>query len=160
MAEFNRITPCLWFDTRAQEAAEFYVGVFDNSRIIETTYFGPGGVRPADMVLTVEFELDGRPFTALNGGPEFTFDEAVSFQIACADQKEVDYYWERLTEGGQESQCGWLKDRFGVSWQVVPTEVVEMTRDTDPERRRRTTEALLKMGKIDIDTLRRAAQGS
>ncbi|GAB2487227.1 VOC family protein [Nocardiopsis aegyptia] len=160
MAEFNRITPCLWFDTRAQEAAEFYVGVFDNSRIVETTYFGPGGMRPADMVLTVEFELDGRPFTALNGGPEFTFDEAVSFQIACADQKEVDYYWERLTEGGQESQCGWLKDRFGVSWQVVPTEVVEMTRDTDPERRRRTTEALLKMGRIDIDTLRRAAQGS
>ncbi|KOX15717.1 VOC family protein [Nocardiopsis sp. NRRL B-16309] len=160
MAEFSRITPCLWFDTRAEEAAEFYVGVFENSRVLETTYFGPGGMRPADMVLTVEFELDGQAFTALNGGPEFTFDEAVSFQIACADQKEVDYYWERLTEGGQESQCGWLKDRFGVSWQVVPAEVMEMTRDTDPERRRRTTEALLKMGRIDIDTLRRAAQGS
>ncbi|RKS08760.1 putative 3-demethylubiquinone-9 3-methyltransferase (glyoxalase superfamily) [Nocardiopsis sp. Huas11] len=160
MAQFNRITPCLWFDTQAQEAAEFYVGVFENSRILETTYFGPGGMRDADMVLTVEFELDGQAFTALNGGPEFTFDEAVSFQISCADQKEVDHYWERLTEGGQESQCGWLKDRFGVSWQVVPTELVEMTRDSDPERRRRTTEALLKMGKIDLDTLRRAAEGS
>jgi predicted 3-demethylubiquinone-9 3-methyltransferase (glyoxalase superfamily) len=159
MAHFNRITPCLWFDTQAQEAAEFYVDVFDDSRIVETTYFGPGGMRPADMVLTVEFELEGKPFTALNGGPDFTFDEAVSFQIFCADQKEVDYYWDRLVEGGRPSQCGWLRDRFGLAWQVVPIESVEMTRDPDPERRRRTTEALLKMVKIDIAALRRAAEG-
>src|SRR3954469_20644416 len=141
------ITPCLWFDTEAEEAVAFYVSVFKNSRILETSYFGEAGLRPAGMVLTVECELDGQPFTALNGGPEFTFSEAVSFQVSCADQAEVDHYWDALVEGGEPSQCGWLKDRYGVSWQIVPTALVELLADPDPARWTRAMKKMLTMGK-------------
>jgi len=153
------ITPNLWFDTEAEDAAGFYVSVFKNSRIVKVTHYTEAGPRPAGTVLTVEFELDGQRFVGINGGPEFTFDEAVSFEIACETQDEVDYYWERLSEGGQEGQCGWLKDRYGVSWQVAPTLVYELFDDADPERARRVMEALLGMGKLDIAELCRAADG-
>ncbi|MVO88091.1 VOC family protein [Streptomyces sp. p1417] len=153
-----RITPNLWFDTQAEEAAAFYVSVFPNSEITRVSYHGEAGPRPAGTVLTVEFSLDGQPCTAINGGPEFTFDEAVSFAIDCADQQEVDYYWERLTaDGGQESQCGWLKDRFGLSWQVVPAELGRLMADPDPARAQRAMAAMLKMQKIDVAALREAA---
>jgi predicted 3-demethylubiquinone-9 3-methyltransferase (glyoxalase superfamily) len=151
------ITPNLWFDTEAEDAASYYISVFKNSRIVNVTHYTEAGPRPAGAVLTVEFELDGQRFVGINGGPEFTFDEAVSLEIACETQDEVDYYWERLSEGGQESQCGWLKDRFGVSWQVVPTVVNELAADPDPERARRAMEALLGMGKLDIAALLSAA---
>ena len=154
----QKITPCLWFDTEAEQAAEFYTSVFKNSRITEISHYGEGMHKPAGTVLTVEFELDGQRFTALNGGPEFTFDEAVSFQIGCADQAEVDYYWEHLLSGGgQESQCGWLKDRFGVSWQVIPKQLVELLGDPDPGRAQRAMQAMLGMRKIEVAELERAA---
>ena len=152
-----RITPNLWFDTQSKEAAEFYVSVFPNSRITNVTYYGEAGPRPAGTVLTVDFVLDGQPYTAIDGGPEFTFDEAISFLINCADQAEVDYYWERLTEGGEEGPCGWLKDRYGVSWQVTPKSLSELMNDPDPERARRATEAMLGMKKIDIAAIEAAA---
>ncbi|MGB9377901.1 MAG: VOC family protein [Mycobacteriales bacterium] len=155
----HKIIPNLWFDTQAEEAAEFYISVFKNSRVVSVSHYTDAGPREAGMVMTVEFELDGQRFVGINGGPEFTFDEAVSFQITCADQGEVDYYWGRLTEGGQESQCGWLKDKFGLSWQVVPTGMEELFTDPDPQRARRAMEAMLKMGKLDIAALRRAAEG-
>jgi predicted 3-demethylubiquinone-9 3-methyltransferase (glyoxalase superfamily) len=154
------ITPCLWFDTEGEEAAKFYVSVFKNSRILDTSYYGEAGPRPAGTVLTVEFELDGQAFTALNGGPEFTFSEAVSFQISCADQAEVDYYWDNLGEGGEPGPCGWLKDRYGVSWQVVPAALVELLSDPDPARAARATKAMMSMGKLDIAALRAAADAS
>jgi predicted 3-demethylubiquinone-9 3-methyltransferase (glyoxalase superfamily) len=154
------ITPCLWFDTEGQEAAELYVSVFPNSRITNTSYYGEAGPREAGTVLTVEFELDGKPFTALNGGPEFTFTEAVSFQIDCADQDEVDHYWTRLTaDGGEEGPCGWLKDRFGLSWQVVPRRLSELLTDPDPGRSQRAMRAMLGMKKLDIAELKRAYEG-
>jgi predicted 3-demethylubiquinone-9 3-methyltransferase (glyoxalase superfamily) len=152
-----RITPNLWFDTESQEAAEFYVSVFPNSKITHVSHYGEAGPRPAGTVLTVEFVLDGQDFTAINGGPEFTFDEAVSFSISCADQDEVDYYWEKLTAGGEESQCGWLKDRYGLSWQVVPAEMNELMTDPDPERSQRAMKAMLGMRKLDVAALRAAA---
>ena len=155
----QRITPNLWFDTRAEEAAEFYVSVFKNSRIVDVSRYTDAGPRPAGMVMTVEFELDGQRFVGINGGPEFTFDEAVSFQVNCEDQAEVDYYWERLTDGGEESQCGWLKDRFGVSWQVVPEGIAEIFGDPDRERATRAMQAMFGMRKLDVDALRRAADG-
>ena len=130
-----KITPNLWFDHQGQEAAEFYVSVFPNSEITDITYYGEAGPGPAGTVLTVEFVLDGQPFIAINGGPMFTFDEAVSFLIECADQDEVDYYWDKLVEGGEESQCGWLKDRFGLSWQVVPGRHGRDPRPTGPGTR-------------------------
>lgn len=155
-----RITPSLWFDTRAEEAAEFYVSVFPNSRITRVSYYGEAGPRPAGTVLTVEFSLDGQPYVAINGGPEFTFDEAVSFMIDCADQEEVDHYWSRLVaDGGQESQCGWLKDKYGLSWQVVPAELGRLMNDPDPARAQRAMAAMLKMQKIDVAALRAAADG-
>jgi predicted 3-demethylubiquinone-9 3-methyltransferase (glyoxalase superfamily) len=154
----GRVTPCLWFDTEGQEAAEFYVSVFKNSRILNTSYYGEAGPRPAGTVLTVEFELDGQVFTALNGGPEFTFSEAVSFQVSCADQAEVDYYWDNLTAGGGEpGPCGWLKDRYGVSWQIVPTVMDELMSDPDPARAARAMKAMMSMGKLDIAALQAAA---
>lgn len=156
----QRITPNLWFDTRAEEAASFYVSVFKNSRIVDVTRYGDAGPRPAGMVMTVEFELDGQHFVGLNGGPEFTFDEAVSFRVNCEDQDEIDYYWERLCEGGQEGPCGWLKDRFGVSWQVVPTGLEELLNDTDPQRAQRATQAILGMHKLDIAAIRAAADAA
>jgi predicted 3-demethylubiquinone-9 3-methyltransferase (glyoxalase superfamily) len=155
----QRITPNLWFDTEAEEAAEFYTSVFKNSRIVSVTHYTEAGPREAGTVLTVEFELDGQRFVGINGGPQFKFDEAVSFEIHCEDQEEIDYYWEKLTEGGSESQCGWLKDRYGLSWQVVPTGMEELFADRDPERARRAMEAMLKMGKLDIAALRSAADG-
>ena len=152
------ITPCLWFDTEAEEAATFYTSVFPGSRITGITHYGEAGPRPAGSVLTVAFELDGRPFTALNGGPEFPFTEAVSLQISCADQAEVDHYWEALTaDGGEESVCGWLKDKFGLSWQVVPRRLTELIADPEPERARRTMEAMLGMKKIVIADVEAAA---
>jgi predicted 3-demethylubiquinone-9 3-methyltransferase (glyoxalase superfamily) len=155
----QKIVPNLWFDTEAEEAAGFYVSVFKDARIVGTTRYGEAGLGPAGMVMTVEFELAGQRFVGINGGPQFTFDEAVSFQITCEDQEEVDYYWERLTEGGQEIQCGWLKDRFGLSWQVVPTGMDEALNDPDPERARRAMEAMLGMVKLDIAAIRSAADG-
>ena len=155
----HKITPNLWFDTEAEDAAEFYVSVFPNSRIIGKTHYTGAGPREAGAVMTVEWEIEGMRFVGINGGPEFTFDEAVSLQINCADQDEVDYYWERLSEGGREGPCGWLKDRYGLSWQVVPTGMDELFADPDPERARRAMEALLKMGKLDVAALRSAADG-
>ena len=157
----TKITPNLWFDTEALDAAQFYVSIFDNSRIVQVTHYTDAGPRPAGTVLTVEFELAGNRFVALNGGPEFTFDEAVSFQIDCADQDEVDRFWERLSEGGgQPGPCGWIKDRFGLAWQVVPVELEEMVADPDPARADRAMRAMLEMGKLDVAALREAAAGT
>jgi predicted 3-demethylubiquinone-9 3-methyltransferase (glyoxalase superfamily) len=153
----NEITPCLWFDTEGEEAARFYTSVFPSSRIVETVRFGAAGPRPEGMVMTVSFELDGQKFLALNGGPEFTFNEAISFQVSCDTQEEVDAYWGTLSAGGEEGQCGWLKDRFGVSWQIVPAVLPRLLSNPDAERSERVTRALLKMKKIEIDTLERAA---
>ena len=154
-----RITPNLWFDTEAKDAAEFYCSVFPNSKVNDITYYGEAGPGPAGTVLTVDFELDGRRFVGINGGPEFKFDEAVSFEIECADQDEVDYYWEKLLDGGEESQCGWLKDRYGLSWQVVPKELLELISDPDPGRSQRAMKAMLGMKKLDVAELRAAADG-
>jgi predicted 3-demethylubiquinone-9 3-methyltransferase (glyoxalase superfamily) len=152
-----RITPNLWFDTESKEAAEFYVSVFPNSEIRKISYYGEAGPRPAGTVLTVDFVLDGQEYTALNGGPEFTFNEAISFLIDCADQDEVDYYWAKLSEGGEEGPCGWLKDRYGVSWQVSPTTLVELLTDPDEGRAQRAKKAMLGMKKIDVAALHAAA---
>lgn len=156
----DKLNPCLWFDTQAEEAAEFYTKVFPNSRIVEISRYGENMMKPAGEVLTVAFDLNGQRFVALNGGPEFTFSEAISFQINCADQAEVDAYWEKLTDGGEAGPCGWLKDRFGVSWQVVPTEMTELMQDPDPARAARATQAMLSMGKLDVAAIRRAADGA
>jgi predicted 3-demethylubiquinone-9 3-methyltransferase (glyoxalase superfamily) len=155
-----RITPNLWFDTESKDAAEFYVAVFPNSQIRNVSYYGEAGPRPASTVLTVDFVLDGQAFTAINGGPEFTFDEAVSFLINCADQDEVDYYWDKLTEGGEESQCGWLKDKFGLSWQVVPEDLEKLITDPDKGRAERAMQAMLGMKKLDVAALHAAADGA
>ncbi len=154
-----KIVPNLWFDTEAEEAANFYVSVFENSRIVNVTHYTDAGPREAGMVMTVEFELDGQRFVGINGGPQFQFDEAVSFQITCETQEEVDSYWERLSEGGSEGPCGWLKDRYGLSWQVVPAGMDELFADPDKGRAERAMRAMLGMGKLDIDALRRAADG-
>jgi predicted 3-demethylubiquinone-9 3-methyltransferase (glyoxalase superfamily) len=155
----QKITPNLWFDTEAEDAANFYVSVFENSRIVTVTHYTEAGPRPAGMVMAVEFELDGQRFVGINGGPEFTFDEAVSFQINCETQDEIDSYWERLSEGGEDGPCGWLKDRYGLSWQVVPTGMEELFTDPDTARAERAMRAMLGMGKIDIAALRSAADG-
>lgn len=153
-----KIIPNLWFDTEGKEAAEFYVSVFPNSEIKNVSYYGEAGPREAGTVLTVDFELDGQHYTAINGGPQFTFDEAISLMIDCADQEEVDYYWAKLLEGGgQESQCGWLKDRYGLSWQVVPSELEKLMTDPDEGRAQRAMTAMLGMKKLDIAALRAAA---
>ncbi len=154
------ITPNLWFDTEGKDAAEFYVSVFPNSKVTNVSYYGEAGPRPAGSVLTVDFVLDGRRFTAINGGPQFTFDEAVSFLINCADQKEVDYYWDKLSEGGEESQCGWLKDKYGLSWQVVPTEMEKLLTDPDAGRAERAMKAMLGMQKIDLAAIKAAADAA
>ncbi|MEA2276932.1 MAG: hypothetical protein QOC78_1892 [Solirubrobacteraceae bacterium] len=155
----QKITPNLWFDTEAEEAADFYTSVFENSRIVHVAHYTEAGPRPAGTVMTVEFELDGQRFVAINGGPQFTFDEAVSFQITCETQDDLDHYWDRLSEGGKEGPCGWLKDRYGLSWQVVPTGMEELFADPDPQRARRAMEAMLGMTKLDIAALRNAADG-
>ena len=155
----QKIIPNLWFDTESEEAADFYVSLFKNSRIVNVTHYPEGAPREAGMVMTVEFELDGQRFVGINGGPDFKFDEAVSFQIDCEDQDEVDYYWERLSEGGEEGPCGWVKDRFGLSWQVVPTGMEELFADPDPARAQRAMQAMLGMKKLDVAALRSAADG-
>jgi len=152
------ITPWLWFDTEGEEAATFYTSVFPNSKITEVTRYGSAGPRPEGTAMTVSFELDGQQFVALNGGPEFDFNESISLKVDCQDQAEVDHYWSRLSDGGQESVCGWLKDRYGLSWQIVPTALPELLSSPDPERAQRVMQAMLQMKKIDIDELRAAAE--
>jgi predicted 3-demethylubiquinone-9 3-methyltransferase (glyoxalase superfamily) len=160
MATLSKISPCLWFDDQAEEAAAFYTKVFDSSQILRTLHYTDAGPRPAGTVLLVDFELEGIQFTALNGGPEFTFDEAVSFQVLCQDQAEVDRYWDALVDGGEEAPCGWLKDRFGLSWQVVPMALYDLLEDGDPVRIERAMAAVLAtFGKLDIAAIERAADG-
>jgi predicted 3-demethylubiquinone-9 3-methyltransferase (glyoxalase superfamily) len=154
-----QVTPCLWFDTEGEAAAQLYTSVFPNSRIVKVSRYGSAGPRQAETVMTVEFELDGKPFVALNGGPDFKFNEAVSFQVFCESQDEVDHYWTKLSEGGEEGPCGWLKDRFGLSWQVVPTRLMELLSDPDRDRSQRAMAAMLEMKKLDIAELERAADG-
>jgi predicted 3-demethylubiquinone-9 3-methyltransferase (glyoxalase superfamily) len=156
----KQIVPCLWFDTEGEAAAEFYTSLFPDSRILDVAHYGEGGMRPAGTVMTVSFELNGQEFLALNGGPEFTFSEAVSFQVFCEDQEEVDRYWTALCEGGEEGPCGWLKDRFGLSWQIVPTRLMELLGDPDPGRAQRAMQAMLGMKKIQIAELERAADAA
>ena len=153
-----RITPNLWFDTESKEAAEFYISVFPNSEIKQISYYGEAGPRPAGTVLLVDFVLDGQEFTAIDGGPQFPFTEAISLLINCADQDEIDYYWAKLSEGGEEGPCGWLKDRYGVSWQVVPSEAVaELMTDPDTGRAQRAMQAMFGMKKLDVAALYAAA---
>ena len=154
----QKITPFLWFDTESEEAAKFYTSIFPNSRILDISRYGSAGPRPEGMVMTVSFELDGQRFEALNGGTNFTFNEAISFEVECEDQEEVDSYWEQLTaDGGEPGPCGWLKDRFGVSWQIVPKRLMELLADQDKDKAQRVMAAMLEMGKIEIDELERAA---
>jgi predicted 3-demethylubiquinone-9 3-methyltransferase (glyoxalase superfamily) len=154
-----RITPCLWFDDKAVQAAEFYTGIFPNSEILALTHYGKDMPGPEGGVSTVSFTLDGMEFLGLNGGPLFTFDEAVSFPILCADQAEVDYYWSRLGDGGEEGPCGWVKDRFGLSWQVVPQLFVDLQKGEDKAAAERATYAMLAMKKLDVAEIARAAAG-
>src|SRR5918995_7174254 len=164
MPVLQKITPCLWFDSEAEEAAKFYVSVFPNSKVGDISYYADEGReihgKPPGSVLTVAFELDGQHFTALNGGPVFKFNEAISLQVSCETQEEVDYYWDRLSEGGDRSaqQCGWLKDRYGASWQIVPTVLPRLLADPDAEKAQRVMAAMLQMKKIQIDELERAAR--
>jgi predicted 3-demethylubiquinone-9 3-methyltransferase (glyoxalase superfamily) len=156
----SKITPCLWFDTDGEDAAKHYTLVFPNSKILDVAHYGSAGPRPEGTVMTVSFELGGQKFLALNGGPNFTFNEAISFQVSCKDQDEVDHYWSKLTEGGgEEGPCGWLKDRFGLSWQIVPEALPKLLGDPDPEKAQRAMAAMLNMKKIQIDELERAAAG-
>jgi predicted 3-demethylubiquinone-9 3-methyltransferase (glyoxalase superfamily) len=153
----DRFITCLWFDDRGEEAARFYTSIFPNSKLGEIARYGSAGPRPEGMVMTVAFELNGQKFVALNGGPHFTFNEAISFQVMCADQDEVDKYWSVLSEGGEEGPCGWLKDRFGLSWQIVPVRLPELLGDPDAERAQRVMATMLEMKKIEIGELERAA---
>lgn len=152
----QKITPFLWFDDKAEEAMNFYVSIFRNSKVVSVTRYGEAGPRPKGMVMTATFQLEGQQFTALNGGPEFTFTEAISFAVDCETQQEVDELWEKLSEGGEKGRCGWLKDKYGLSWQIVPSALGELLQDKDPEKSKRVMEAMLQMDKIDIETLRRA----
>jgi predicted 3-demethylubiquinone-9 3-methyltransferase (glyoxalase superfamily) len=158
----KNITPCLWFDGEAEEASRFYTSIFKNSKIGSIARYGEAGYefhqKPPGTVMTIEFELDGKSFTALNGGPMFKFNEAVSFQVLCETQEEVDYYWAKLSEGGDKNsqQCGWLKDKFGLSWQIVPTALTEMLKDKDAKKSQRVMSAVLQMSKIDIAKLKEA----
>ena len=153
------ITPCLWFDTQALEATEFYVSIFKNSRLGEVSYYGEGAPLPKGTVLTVTFQLNGQEFMALNGGPVFQFNEAVSLVVNCETQEEIDEYWQKLTAGGQEVQCGWLKDKYGLSWQIVPTALGKMLTDKDPAKSNRMMQALMQMVKLDIRRLEQAFRG-
>jgi len=156
MAVKQRITTFLWFDGKAEEAAKHYTSIFKNSKILDVARFGEAGPGPKGSVMTVRFQLDGQEFVALNGGPQFKFTEAISLMVNCETQKEVDEYWSQLVAGGQESQCGWLRDKYGLSWQVVPTVLSKMLQDKDPQRSKRVMEAMLRMKKIDIAGLERA----
>jgi predicted 3-demethylubiquinone-9 3-methyltransferase (glyoxalase superfamily) len=155
----QKITPFLWFDNQAEEAMNHYVSIFKNSRVGKITRYGDAGPGPTGSVMVASFELEGQPFTVLNGGPQFKFTEAVSFVVNCETQDEVDELWERLSAGGAEGQCGWLKDKFGLSWQIIPAALVELISDSDPEKSRRVTEAMLQMTRIDIAKLRQAHAG-
>jgi predicted 3-demethylubiquinone-9 3-methyltransferase (glyoxalase superfamily) len=160
----RKISPCLWFDNQAEEAAKFYTSIFKGSKMGTITHYGDAAAeaagRPKGSVLTVTFEIEGQEFMALNGGPVFKFSEAISFMVHCEDQEEVDYFWEKLSAGGEEGPCGWLKDKYGLSWQIVPAVFAEWMKDKDPERSERVMKALLEMKKLDIDTLERAYEGS
>jgi predicted 3-demethylubiquinone-9 3-methyltransferase (glyoxalase superfamily) len=158
-AEVQNITPFLWFDNEAEEAANFYTSLFPNSSILRVARYGEAGPGEAGSVMTVDFELNGREFVALNGGPEFTFTEAVSFLVNCESQEEVDEFWEKLSEGGEKGPCGWLKDRYGLSWQVVPTLLEELIHDPDEEKSQRVMNAMMQMGKIEIEPLKQAYEG-
>jgi predicted 3-demethylubiquinone-9 3-methyltransferase (glyoxalase superfamily) len=153
----QKISPALWFDNNAEEAANFYISIFQNSKINKVLLYGKVGPGPEGTVMTISFELDGEGFTAINGGPHFTFSPAISFVVKCETQDEVDYYWEKLSSGGRPDQCGWLTDRFGVSWQIVPTVLIELLSDPDPVKSQQVMEAMLQMGKIDIEKLQRAS---
>ena len=155
----QKITPFLWFDNNAEEAMNFYISVFKDSKILSVTRYGEAGPGPKGSVMTGKFQLAGQEFMALNGGPHFKFTEAISFVVNCESQEEVDEFWEKLVEGGEESQCGWLKDKYGLSWQIVPTILVEMLQDKDPEKSQRVMKAMLQMIKIDIKTLKQAYSG-
>ena len=161
----QKITPCLWFDDNAEEAANYYVSIFKNSKVGDVTHYGKEGYeihgREEGSVLTVEFEIEGQKFVALNGGPIFKFNEAISFQIHCETQQELDYYWDKLSEGGDEKaqQCGWLKDKYGVSWQIVPIDLIKMLKDKDKKKSERVMKVMLQMHKLDIDKLKRAYEG-
>lgn len=165
MPRLNTIVPCLWFDRQAEDAAKFYVAIFKDSRITRINHFSETGHeihgQPAGLVLTVTFELNGQPFTALNGGPQFKFNEAVSLQVMCSTQQEIDYYWEKLSAGGDKAaqQCGWLKDQFGLSWQIVPEQLAELLSDARSDGYQRAMSALLNMKKLDINALQRAYAG-
>ncbi|MEV6971048.1 VOC family protein [Hamadaea sp. NPDC051192] len=156
----QKITPMLWFDNEAEQAAEFYVGLFPDARILEVTRYGDGMPKPAGTAMVVDFEIAGQRYQALNGGPDFKFTEAVSFVVDCADQKEVDYYWDAMTaDGGEESQCGWLKDKFGVSWQIIPTQLSSLMGGPDPAAAQRATQAMFGMRKLDVQALQDAYDG-
>ena len=152
----QKITPFLWYDDKAEEAMNFYVSIFENSKVLRVTRYGETGPGPKGTVMTAEFQLEGQEFVALNGGPHFKFDEAISFVVNCETQEEVDYFWHKLSEGGAESQCGWLKDQYGLSWQVVPTILAEMLQDKDPEKSERVMKAMLQMKKLDTEALKQA----
>jgi len=156
----QKITPCLWFDSQAEEAAKFYASVFKNSKVGKISRYGKEGFeihgKKAGTAMTAEFEIEGQKFVALNGGPHFKFNEAVSFQVHCENQQEIDYFWSKLAEGGQESRCGWLKDKFGLSWQVIPRALPQMLMDDDPAKAQRAMKSMLQMGKIDIAALKQA----
>lgn len=155
----QKITPYLWFDDQAEEAARFYTSIFKNSRITSITHYGENSQQPEGTVMTVAFRLDGQDFVALNGGPYFSFTPAISLFVNCKDQEEVDHFWAQLTEGGEEDQCGWLKDKFGVSWQIIPAELLELINSSDAEKSQRATQAMLQMVKIDISKIRQAFEG-
>ena len=156
MAQMQKIVPNLWFDTESEEAANYYCSIFKNSEVLNVTHYGEAGPRPAGMVLTVDFQLDGQRFTALNGGPDFKFNEAVSLLVNCESQGEVDTLWDKLSEGGEKGPCGWLKDKYGVSWQIIPTRLEELLQDEDTDRANRVMKAMLQMSKIDIEALEKA----
>jgi predicted 3-demethylubiquinone-9 3-methyltransferase (glyoxalase superfamily) len=156
----QKITPFLWFDSNAEEAANFYTSIFKDSSVNGKSYYGEGGPGPKGSVMVVSFSLNGQSFTALNGGPIFKFTEAISFVVNCDSQEEVDHYWDNLLEGGQASQCGWLKDKFGLSWQIVPVRLMELLQDKDPGKRNRVMQAMMKMIKIDVPALEKAAAGN
>jgi predicted 3-demethylubiquinone-9 3-methyltransferase (glyoxalase superfamily) len=154
------VTPWLWFDTEGEEAADFYTSVFPNSKILEVTRYGSVNPQQEGTVMTVTFDLDGQQISALNGGPQYTFNEAVSFMVECADQAEVDYYWNALSEGGEQGPCGWLKDRYGLSWQIVPRALQELLADPDRDKAQRVMAAMMQMGKIEVAGLERAAEAA
>jgi predicted 3-demethylubiquinone-9 3-methyltransferase (glyoxalase superfamily) len=152
----KKITPFLWFDDQAEEAMNFYISIFKDSKVVNVSRFGEAGPGPKGTVMTATFQVNGQEITALNGGPQFSFTEAISFYVDCETQQEVDELWDKLSEGGEKGQCGWLKDKYGLSWQIVPTALVEMLQDVDPQKSKNVMEAMLKMNKIDINILRRA----